>query len=403
MIAKEPKPVSFRRVFYIPGFDPHPPRRYRELYRGEAVKQAEISGYKISQEKPRGDAADWIVRGEIEDETTFAAIKVLPWADIVQEQMKPGLLTSWAALLRTAYTYIGSGTLRRLTWLRKGPVVAAFYPVAMLLGQGLVALIAALVVGNLFGALLWPGAGWIAGLPVFVALLRWFERLDGKFFAHYLIRDYAYTASRNGAYPDQLERRLERFASEIAKALTTDADEVLVVGHSSGAHLAVSVVADLVRSGRVPANGPELSLLTLGQAIPMVSFLPDATRLRSDLQFLSTRDEMVWIDVSAPSDGCSFALCDPVAVSGVSVEDSHWPLVLSAAFTQTLTEESLSDMRWRYFRRHFQYLCAFDTPGDYDYFRITAGPMTLGQRFAHRQPSASRIDVPASGYTTVAA
>ena len=38
-----------RRVFYIPGFDPHPPRRYRELYRSESQKQARISGYQVEQ------------------------------------------------------------------------------------------------------------------------------------------------------------------------------------------------------------------------------------------------------------------------------------------------------------------------------------------------------------------
>lgn len=55
------------------------------------------------------------------------------------------------------------------------------------------------------------------------------------------------------------------------------------------------------------------------------------------------------------------------------------------------------------FRLHFQYLCAFDHPGDYDYFRITAGPRTLRHRFADRAPSRSRIERPVSKYTSVAA
>ncbi|MEQ9177040.1 MAG: hypothetical protein RLP16_08045, partial [Alphaproteobacteria bacterium] len=60
-------------------------------------------------------------------------------------------------------------------------------------------------------------------------------------------------------------------------------------------------------------------------------------------------------------------------------------------------------MRWRFFRLHFQYLCAFDLPGDYDYFRITAGPLTLSERFEDRPPSPSLIDTPASKYTSTAA
>ena len=39
--------VRRRRVFYIPGFDPVHPRRYRELYRKEGAEQAGISGYQL--------------------------------------------------------------------------------------------------------------------------------------------------------------------------------------------------------------------------------------------------------------------------------------------------------------------------------------------------------------------
>ena len=193
------------------------------------------------------------------------------------------------------------------------------------------------------------------------------------------------------------------FGDEIAAALETDVDEVLVVGHSSGAHLGVSILADLIAAGRVPSEGAALSFLSLGQVVPMVSFLPKADRLRRDLRALSQSDALTWVDVTAPGDGCAFALCDPVAVSGVAPEGKLWPLVISAAFTQTLAPETWKARRWKFFALHFQYLCAFDRPGDYDYFQITAGPLTLGARFAGRAPSASRIETPVSPYTSVAA
>jgi hypothetical protein len=142
-----------------------------------------------------------------------------------------------------------------------------------------------------------------------------------------------------------------------------------------------------------------LALLTLGQVVPMVSFLPDAHELRAELHLLAASEAITWVDVTAPGDGCAFALCDPVAVSGVAPEDQRWPLVISAAFTQTLSPARWKALRWRFFRLHFQYLCAFDRPGDYDYFCITAGPQTLAQRFAERLPSKSRIATPTSGFT----
>ena len=194
---------------------------------------------------------------------------------------------------------------------------------------------------------------------------------------------------------------MAEFTAEVAQALAGDCDEVLVVGHSSGAHLGISILADLIRQRDLPAGGPALSFLTLGQVVPMVSFLPRAHRLRADLQFLSTRDDITWLDVTAPGDGCAFALCDPVCVSGVATGAKRWPLVISAAFTQTLSPERWRALRWRFFRLHFQYLCAFDRPGDYDYFQITAGPRTLGERFKGRAPSKSRIEAATSPHTGI--
>ena len=72
------------------------------------------------------------------------------------------------------------------------------------------------------------------------------------------------------------------------------------------------------------------------------------------------------------------------------------PLVLSAAFTRTLSPEKQKALRHRWFRLHFQYLCAFDRPGIYDYFQITAGPLTLADRFANRPHSPGRITTPAN-------
>jgi pimeloyl-ACP methyl ester carboxylesterase len=216
------------------------------------------------------------------------------------------------------------------------------------------------------------------------------------------MHDYAYSAATRGANSPELEARMARFADQIAEALETDVDEVLVVGHSSGAHLGVSILADLIRAGRVPQGGPKLGFLTLGQVVPMVSFLPDADRLRRDLHDLSRADSIAWVDVTAPGDGCAFALCDPVSVSGVAPEGKRWPLVISAAFTQTLSPERWRALRWRFFRLHFQYLCAFDRPKDYDYFQITAGPMSLASRFEGRPPSKSRIDTGVSPYTSMA-
>lgn len=393
--------VDRRRVFYIPGYDPIHPRRYRELYRKEGAVQAAISGYEIVlSPKKAGGAYGWHVRAGMDGAQVQADIEVLVWSDIVRDSMGLGIGATYVQLARTAWIYIASGALWRLMQLRKGPVIAALYPVLFLLVQLALALLIAWGLGRLL-ALLHPWASW-GGLVAVPVVLEWFRKRDARFFAYYLMHDYAYSAQSKGANPPALEARMAEFGDAIAQALTENVDEVLVVGHSSGAHLAVSVLADLIRAGRVPGDGPALGFLSLGQVVPMVSFLPKAQRLRGDLAYLSTRGELAWVDVTAPGDGCAFALCDPVSVTGVAPAGKRWPLVISAAFTQTLSAERWRELRWRFFRLHFQYMCAFDRPGDYDYFRITAGPLTLAARFAGRNPSGSRIERAVSKYTDVA-
>jgi hypothetical protein len=425
MLQRGETHVARRRVFYIPGYDPYPPRRYRELYRTESRKQALISGFRIEQKSDRSETG-WQVRAEIEGAKVQTKIDVLVWHDLVQNSMQAGIAGTYAAMVRTAWIYLSTGTLRRLSWLAKGPVLAALYPVAILLLQLALAAFAASALGRLAGyivvqaiagalgvfgfapatdsgvlALIGALVFWAVFLPTAYLVLRWFKSHDDKTFAYYLMQDYAYTASRRGAYPDEIEARLIEFRHRVEAAMRDDVDEVLIVGHSSGAQLAVSLMADLVRANRFHDGSQALSLLTLGQVIPMVSFLPEAQRLRRDLRLLSMSDQITWLDVSAPGDGCSFALSEPVAVSGVAPETGQkWPIVISAAFSKTLKPETFAKLRHRYFRLHFQYLCAFDRPGDYDYFRITAGPLTLGDRFQGRKSSQSRIDVPASRFTS---
>ena len=417
-VSPNAAPSFRRRVFYISGYDPFHPRRYRELYRREGAAQAAISGYElalrpmsaaardaaaiatdgIAQAHPARSVYGWQVETRIDGVTTLADIEVLVWTDLVRQSMAQGILATYLQLFRTAWAYIGSGALFRLMRLRKGPMIAALYPVGMLLLQLFLALLGAALLAMLSGRLLqgqglprWPGL--LPGLGLGLLILRGFRGLDHRLFAYYLMHDYAYSAQAQGANPPELEARMAAFARAIRAALASDVDEVLLVGHSSGAHLGVSILADLLREG-LPVNRPALGFLSLGQVVPMVSFLPGARRLRADLRDLSCSDALFWLDVTAPGDGCAFALCDPVAVTGVAPEGQKYPLILSAAFSQTLSPARWRALRWRFFRLHFQYLCAFDRPADYDYFQLTAGPQTLAGRYAGRAASKSRIDRP---------
>ena len=98
----------FRRlVLYVPGFDPMPPRRYRELYRCELHKQALIGGYDLAMERLDGAAGfGWTTRARFPTGETQARIEVLVWADLVQASMRGGIMATYWQMLRVAWRFI---------------------------------------------------------------------------------------------------------------------------------------------------------------------------------------------------------------------------------------------------------------------------------------------------------
>lgn len=396
-------PIATRSVLLIPGFDPAPARVLRERFRREGAAQAEISGYSIAfQADPEAGAGHWYADAVFGPQAVSSQFEVMEWSDLVQAETRNRPLSGYMNLFRVVWTYLRTGAFPPIVRLRKGPVLAALYPVFVIFGQvGLAVLLGAVIFGGTQSLWAEHTLAVLLALPLgcgaALAVLLWCARHDTALRAHHLMANYAHACRDNGCYAPALSDRLAQFSSRLHAIARSEADEVLLIGHSAGAHLAVTVLADVLRRGGIP-QGRTLSLLTLGHVVPMVSFLPEATRLRRDLAYLSDHPQIAWVDVSAPGDGCSFALCDPVSVTGVAPAAKRWPLILSAAFTQTLSPQTWARLRWRFYRLHFQYMCAFDHPGLYDFFAITTGPLSLADRFAGVTPSPSRIETPVNRY-----
>ena len=154
-MSDQGKSVRKRLVFYIPGYDPFHPRRYRELYRKESALQSEISGYDIGLKPKQGKGPyGWHVSASIDGADVETEIEVLYWADLVKTSMNMGIAATYGVMARTAWTYIGSGALWRLMRLRKGPVIAALYPVGFLLLQAFLAWLVAYGIAQLAQLLL---------------------------------------------------------------------------------------------------------------------------------------------------------------------------------------------------------------------------------------------------------
>lgn len=399
--ATEPRPdttaapagsVRRRTVMYLSGFDPQGAGRYHAMYRQEAQKQSRLTGQALKvgdRYKAEPLASAWQVEMPLpQGEQVRTQYLFLRWDDIVRAHWPRSRWRLWGITLSTTARMWGNGSMWRFLQTSWPAFLALALPSLSLLGSG-----ALLLAGWAAAAWLWPVAPMGAGaMGLGLSGLAWlgFHWMNARAQSDWLMRSARVILMQARGELPELEQRLSHFADRLLAELQSadGPDEVLVVGHSSGAMLAVSVVARALRHASTrPDDARKLSLLTLGQCIPVLSYQPEARQFRAELMSLRRHPGLQWLDVTAPPDGCCFALTDPTALSpaGPQVsqgEPEQGPKRLSARFAQMFPPASYDRVKRDKYRCHFQYLMAAERPSAHDYFAITAGPLRLMERHA---------------------
>ena len=372
-------PVRARRIYYLSGFDPRGAAFYHRLYREEAGKQARHWDARIEvgpriRRGPHRHA--WTVQADWQGESVSTDYHFLAWDDIVRRHWEPRLFRLFIACVAGYAGYIASGAFSRVRRGFRGPFISAVYPVFY------VAMLLALAT---LGA---AGAGWLAwglgaghaltaALAVLAAgVIGWAGmRLGNRIGVFWLLRTYLFVSlwGRRGSEP--LERRVADFAEAIRRDQEeAPCDEVLLIGHSVGAIVAVALAARLARVLPAGQRG-NFTLLTLGHCIPLISLMPTAAAIRRDLRTLAQAEDLRWLDMTARADALCFSQANPLEVSGIAAPGR--PIALVVRPFRMFDARTYARLKRNKLRLHFQYLMASDLPNEYDYFRMTAGPGRL--------------------------
>jgi hypothetical protein len=333
---------------------------------------------------PRRKIDEYETRWRLEANGTVTDYSFLRWDDIVRARWPRGTWATYWDTVRYTASFLRHGVFAMLGRESWPTLITAVYSPLLLLAVLIVSLSLAGLLGYAGSLVLRPW-GWLAGLPalsLFYLARPMMERLN----AFWLGRGCAFLADRaRGATPDA-EERCRVFADKIAAEVKERRpDEVLLVSHSVGSHLAVSALAHVLqRDPAVASNGATaLAHLTVGQTVAMTGCQKQAGWFRKQLQSIATDPLLTWIDVTAPPDNTSIPLTNPLTASGLP--RAVQPKLVSARYVKLFTPEGYRRLRHDFLRRHFQYLMAAELPGDYDYFAITAGPVSLKQRFRDRE------------------
>lgn len=381
-------PVRKRRVFYFSGYDPRGPGHYHSLYRDESKLQSALNGLELSVGKRRRVnrlANAWRIdlAGPRPTTTEF---EFLRWDDLIRSHWPKNELQLLKSALPVYWTFLRANLIGRLLRIAWPSALTVSYPLIAFFGSllaGLAIASALIVLPPLLGYAWWvgvvPALGALAGS---VVLSRW---LDQRFRSYWLLRIYGFMQPWAYGKIPAADERIREFAAYIADQIRDDdADEVLVVGHSVGTILTIPLVAELLRlMPDLGSRGPAFGLVSLGNCIPLVSLLPHSGKLRDDMLAVATAPGVRWLDFSARRDGASVTQVDPLAVSGVKrpagvpQRPLQFPMRIFRMFPPDVYEVIKKDI----FRIHFQYIMAAELPTDYDFFAITAGPVSLAERY----------------------
>jgi hypothetical protein len=198
---------------------------------------------------------------------------------------------------------------------------------------------------------------------------RWLH-LDVLFDDWIFARDYVRTSN------PIIEKRLENIAQEITLAAdSSGADEILVIGHSLGAVLAVDILSRALKlNPLLGTTGSPLTFLSIGSSILKIGLHRSASRFRSAVERVAKAPGIVWGDCQARVDIMNFYNTDPMAE--MSLPSKPGPVIRLVEFSRMLEPAMYWRIRLRPYRLHCQFISGNDKRASYDYFMLVCGPVS---------------------------
>jgi len=384
----------------MPGYDPRGLDQHYRMFRAETRKFCCVHGVdaKVSKiERPTNrHSACWSIKTTGDGWSVDTTYEFLRWEDIMQRDFAH--TTAWKVFHAFAAiaTMVADGTFAKIVRARWQFACFLAYPFVVFL----LYIVAASLIGmaaSLLARLLVPGvllsdfAGIAVAAAALVLIVRWLEPYTKVL---YLFVDGATTYQFVKRQRPDWEERMQLFASYVVEAANkNDADEIIIVGHSSGSFLALDALdRALALDPKLGLHGQRVVVLTVGANLPIVGFNPCATWFRDRLRRLGAEPTIDWIDCQSRKDVMNFYVFDPIAGHGIDLGSRRVnPHVVPVRFRDCISPDRYPWFRWRFFRMHFQFVMANDRPAPYDYFMIVCGPFDLRLR-ADGPGEAARAD-----------
>jgi hypothetical protein len=384
--------VQNRHVIYVQGYDPRGLAQYYRMFRTELRKFEKLYGVSTTISRPENisesEIASWTIDTKAADWKTHATYDFLRFEDFIQRDLN---LPIWHIVSYTIWIYlrlIFHGTVFRFMKANWRFLTFITVPHIVFWCEVAVLAFAASLVRKGLEAIGVPSPFDIPAAIVFFFAALWtvLKYTEKRTYVLYLMCDTIWTWEFAHRERPEWDERLDRFAQHLADvARSSDAEEIVLVGHSSGSFLGTEILARALKlDPHLGKHGPRVVLLTLGGNYPIVGYHKAASDFREHLRELAIEPSIDWIDCQARKDVMNFFDLDPVASHGIDVGAARRnPTIVPVRFREMIRPEHYNAFRWKFFRVHFQFVMANEVPHSYEFFMIVCGPVPLRERMAH--------------------
>jgi hypothetical protein len=372
-----------RHVLFLAGFDSiDVPSQHRRFQR-EAAKFAQTwqVSAAVSDVEAMENGARWRLRVAAPNWQNETAYELFDWCDLVRVELDRSRLALLLAGFWTFADFVLTGTAARYfaaTW-RYGLFFLVPFVNVVLFAVAAAACATIIARWLSLGPALDLGVGLVLAVAVFALLMRWPGR---RWRVVHAFADWIFARDYMLGRRADLETRLDAFSERLCAVVrASDADEILVVGHSLGATMAVDVIARaLARDPELAAGGPAICLLTVGATIPKLALHPKAKRLREAIARVARHSQVIWAEFQARSDPISFYKFDPVTLQPFTHNAAgRNPRIGLVGIKDMLAPESNERIKYNHMRKHYQFVMGNEQRAIYDYFMLIGGPVPFAR------------------------
>jgi hypothetical protein len=383
--------VHHRHIIYVQGYDPRGLAQYYRMFRTELRKFSRLYQLTTSIGRPQSSSDDelasWSIETKAEDWQTRTTYDFLRFEDFIQHDLAQPI---WRTVLQAVLIYwrlVFNGTMARFTRANWRFATFITYPHFVLLLEGLCVAAFAFVFEKGLDALGLPKLASIAAaFALFIALLgTMLKYTEQRTYVLYLLCDWIWTWDFARRQRLDWDQRIDHFAAHLCKVVReSSAEEIVLVGHSSGSFLGTEILARALKlDPALGRHGPRLVLLTLGGNYPIIGFHKAAHYFRDHLRELAVEPSIDWIECQARKDVMNFFKLDPIESHGIALGSPRRnPTIIPIRFREMIKPEHYNLWRWQFFRVHFQFVMANERPHPYDFFMIVCGPLALRERMS---------------------